>query len=150
MAEVDFKEVVKIICAKDGRYPSEAYAFVREALDFTTKMFNRPAENQKKHVTGPELLDGIRDYAIQEFGPMTSTVFKTWNIGRTEDFGEIVFNLVESGLLGKTDTDKREDFANGYDFTNTFVTPFISASAVAEMKSRRKATPSKRRPPKPS
>jgi uncharacterized repeat protein (TIGR04138 family) len=145
MPEMDFKEVVKGICANDNRYPTEAYAFVREALDFTTKMLNKPAENKKKHVTGAELLDGIREYAIQEFGPMTSTVFKTWGISRTEDFGEIVFNLVESGILGKTDTDKKEDFVNRYDFFNIFVKPFLPLSAFSELKNRRKTAPSKRK-----
>ncbi|MDD4871680.1 MAG: hypothetical protein PHR77_14070 [Kiritimatiellae bacterium] len=145
MPEMDFKAAVREICIKDSRYPIEAYIFVREALDFTTKMLNKPAENKKKHVTGSELLDGIREYAIQEFGPMTSTVFKTWGISRTEDFGEIVFNLVDSGLLGKTDTDKKEDFANCYDFFNTFIKPFMPASAFTELKNRRKATPTKRR-----
>jgi len=145
MTEPDFREVVREICTKDSRYPTEAYTFVKEALDFTTKMLNKPAENQKKHVTGAELLDGIREYAIQELGPMSSTVFKTWGIFKTEDFGEIVFNLVESGILGKTDTDKKEDFNNGYDFFNTFNKPFIPFSSITGIKGRRKATSSKRR-----
>jgi len=148
MPEPDFKEAVKGICTKDRRYPAEAYTFVREALDFTTKMLNKPAENQKKHVTGAELLDGIREYAIQEFGPMSSTVFKTWGISKTEDFGEIVFNLVESGTLGKTDTDKKEDFQDGYDFFNTFNKPFMPVSSISRAKGRRKTTTSKRRRPK--
>ena len=145
MAELDFKEVVRGICSKDGRYPVEVYVFVKEALDFTTKFLNKPVENKKKHVTGAELLDGIREFAIQELGPMASTVFKTWGISRTEDFGEIVFNLVESGVLGKTDSDKREDFANGYDFFNTFTKPFIPASTALEMKRQRKTAPAKRK-----
>jgi len=145
MAEQDFKEVVRTICSKDNRYPPEAYNFVRESLDFTTKMLNKQPENHKKHVTGAELLEGIREYALQEFGPMTSTVLKTWGIAKTEDFGEIVFNLVDSGLLGKTDTDNRKDFANGYDFLNTFAKPFLPASTISEMKTRRKPTQSKRR-----
>lgn len=145
MSELDFKEVIRGICSKDPRYPVEAYAFLRDALDFTTKSMEKPAGSKKKHVTGGELLEGIREYALQELGPMASTVFKTWGIKRTEDFGEIVFNLVESGVLGKTDTDKREDFANGYDFFNTFAKPFIPASASLETKRQRKTAASKRR-----
>ena len=145
MAELDFKVTVRGICARDTRYPQEAYTFVREALDFTVKALNRPAGNQPRHVTGPELLDGIREYAIHEFGPMASTVFKSWGIGKTEDFGEIVFNLVESGILGKTETDKKEDFSNGYDFFNAFVKPFLPASEEPQIKTRRKPPSAKRR-----
>lgn len=145
MAEPDFREAVRGIYARDSRYPVEAYTFVREALDFTTKTLNKPVENQKKHVTGNELLDGIREYAIREFGPMAATVFKTWGISKTEDFGEIVFNLVESGVLGKTDADRKEDFNNGYDFFNTFNKPFMPASSIAGTKGRRKSTAPKQR-----
>jgi len=145
MAEMDFNDAVKIICGKDNRYPPEAYVFVREALDYTTKAIKKPAENQKKHVTGAELLDGIREFSLQELGPMAITAFRTWGISRTEDFGEIVFNMVETGLLGKTDTDKREDFANGYDFFNTFVKPYTPSSTGTEIKSRRKTAVPKRR-----
>ena len=145
MADRDFREAVKAICAKDRRYPPEAYGFVREALDFTTKMFNKPVENKKRHVTGLELLEGIREFALQELGPMAMTVFKTWGISKTEDFGEIVFNLVDSTMLGRTDADKKEDFANGYDFFNTFSKPFLPASTSLGLKNKRKIAPAKRR-----
>jgi uncharacterized repeat protein (TIGR04138 family) len=68
-------------------------------------------------------------FALQEFGPIAGTVLKTWGVTRTEDFGEIVFNLVNRGLLGKTDEDRKEDFSNGYDFRTAFVTPFLPARA---------------------
>jgi uncharacterized repeat protein (TIGR04138 family) len=146
MAEMDFNETVRTICSKDRRYPPEAYVFVREALDYTTKALNKPSENQKKHVTGAELLNGIREFSLQELGPMAITAFKIWGIGKTEDFGEIVFNMVESGLLGKTDTDKRDDFAKGYDFFNNFVKPYTPISVSTGIKNRRKtATPKRRR-----
>jgi len=145
MPEMDFSQTVRKICSRDHRYPPEAYVFVREALDYTTKALKRPAENQKKHVTGSELLDGIREFSLQELGPMAITAFKIWGIAKTEDFGEIVFNMVESGLLGKTDTDKREDFANGYDFFNTFAKPYMPAAAATRVKTRRKPISPKQR-----
>ena len=125
----DFAAIIKGICLKDPRYDGDAYFFVREALDFTSKMLNKPREGAARHVSGPELLEGIRAYALQEFGPMALTVFSSWGIKRTGDFGDIVFNLVETGKLGKTDEDTKEDFANGYDFQEVFAKPFMPSSA---------------------
>ncbi len=113
------EELLNGILARDPRYTVEAYAFVRGGLDFTV----RNLENQR-HVSGQELLKGVREFAIEEFGPMTKTVLNGWGIARTEDVGEIVFNMVETGLLGKTDEDSRADFANGYDFDEAFRKPF--------------------------
>lgn len=127
MYEGHFFEVVEEICGKDSRYDPEAYAFLRNALDFTNKLLNKPTEGAGRHVTGQELLHGIKNFAIQEFGPMALTVLNTWGIRKTEDFGEIVFNLVETGKLGRTEQDKKEDFAGGYDFYEAFAKPFIPA-----------------------
>jgi len=123
--ESDFIEDVGKICEEDSRYSPDAYCFVREALDFTVKLFKKPRRGVGRHMSGAELLEGIRQYALQEFGPMARTVFRTWGVTRTEDFGEIVFNLVKAGKLGKTETDKRDDFAGGYDFVEAFVNPFL-------------------------
>jgi uncharacterized repeat protein (TIGR04138 family) len=126
MQEKNFLHVVKTICEKDPRYDREAYAFIREALDFTIKLLSREnREGTARHVSGQELLDGIRSYALQEFGPMTLSVLQTWGIRTTRDFGEIVFNMVESGMLGRTEKDRREDFDNGYDFFEAFGRPFV-------------------------
>jgi uncharacterized repeat protein (TIGR04138 family) len=124
MHELNFDLKVDQIVARDLRYRREAYAFVREALDFTQKLIRR--ENQKKirHVTGQELLDGIRQFALKEFGPMAATVLEEWGITSCGDFGEIVFNMVDVGLLARTEEDRREDFQNGYDFTTAFRKPF--------------------------
>ena len=74
--------------------------------------------------SGKELLEGIKAYALDEFGPMAYTVFSEWGVHGSQDFGEIVFNLVESGRLGKTENDSREDFKNGYLFEEAFLKPF--------------------------
>ncbi len=92
---------------------------MRAGLDYTVRRLDKP-----RHVSGQELLDGLREFALEEFGPMAQTVLGGWGVRRTEDFGEIVFNLVEAGLLGKTDQDSRADFANGYDFDDAFRNPF--------------------------
>lgn len=122
-----FDEILDQIVKKDPRYPAEAYRFLRQALDFTIRMLGKPDQGPGRHVSGQELLDGIRHFALQEFGPITATVLRTWGITRTEDFGEMVFNLVNSGLLGKTDKDRKEDFAGGYDFETAFTAPFLPA-----------------------
>ena len=115
------------ILPRDPRYEMAAYFFVYEALAYTQKALGRDGPDltpAQRHVSGQELLNGIREYAAQMFGPLAPTVFRSWRVRRTEDFGEIVFNLVEHGLLGKTESDAREDFAGGFDFDTAFEGPF--------------------------
>ena len=131
MQEVNFDELVEPLLAQDGRYARDAYHFTREALDFTQKLVAR--ENKaglRHHVTGQELLEGIRQYALQLYGPMAVTLFEEWGVKKCSDFGEIVFNMVENGLLQKTDKDTRADFQQGYDFTDAFRKPFWPASKL--------------------
>jgi uncharacterized repeat protein (TIGR04138 family) len=85
-----------------------------------------------RHVSGQELLGGIRQFALEQFGPMAQTVFEDWGVRNCQDFGEIVFNMVEIGLLAKRDTDSREDFLAGYDFQEAFRKPFLPASKLRE------------------
>ena len=125
MNDTSFEQAVDAICNQDTRYGIDAYFFVREALDFTGKNLKKPAQGKKRHVSGTELLEGIRQYALQEFGPMSLTVLASWGVHSTADFGELVFNLVEAGQLGKTEEDSRADFANSYDFHDVFAKPFL-------------------------
>jgi uncharacterized repeat protein (TIGR04138 family) len=124
MQETNFEAVVDLIVARDPRFARDAYAFVREALDFTQKIVVKETRGVIRHVSGQELLDGIRQFALQQFGPMTVTVLEEWGVTHCRDFGDIVFNMVESGLLAKTDKDTRDDFQHGYDFTDAFRKPF--------------------------
>ena len=124
MQEINFDETVDLIIAKDTRFAGDAYMFVREALDFTQKLAGKETRGAVRHVSGQELLDGIRQFALQQFGPMAVTVFEEWGVKSCRDFGEIVFNMVEMRLLAKTDKDTRDDFQNGYDFTDAFQKPF--------------------------
>ena len=124
MQEVNFDEAVEQILAHDLRFQRDAYTFVREALDFTQKLISKENKGNVRHVTGQELLDGIRQYSLIQFGPMTMTVLEEWGIHTSKDFGDIVFNMVEIGLLAKTEKDTRDDFQTGYDFTDAFRKPF--------------------------
>ena len=130
MQEINFDEAVELVLAKDSRYPREAYVFVREAQDYTQKLVGKEARGAIRHVSGQELLEGIRKFALNQFGPMTTTVFEEWNIRHCRDIGEIVFNMVESSLLAKTEKDTRTDFQNGYDFTDAFRKPFWPQSKL--------------------
>ena len=116
------------VVRRDPRYAYEAYEFMFAALNHTQKMLGRqPREEElaavgpQHHVTGRELLEGVRDLALREFGLMARTVFRMWGIDRTDDFGEIVFNLVEANLMSKTDEDERADFADVYDLDQALV-----------------------------
>jgi uncharacterized repeat protein (TIGR04138 family) len=110
------------VVRRDPRYAYEAYEFVFEALAHTQKLLNRmPPEGPagvtagQHHVSGRELLDGVKDLARREFGLMARTVFKLWGVNRTDDFGEIIFNLIDANLLSKTDSDSKADFRGVYD-----------------------------------
>ncbi len=130
MQEVNFDEAVEQILATDSRFHRDAYVFMREALDFTQKLVGRENQGKVRHVSGQELLNGLRQYALQQFGPMTTTVFEEWGIRNCQSFGEIVFNMVEIGLLAKTEKDTRDDFQTGYDFTDAFRKPFWPESKI--------------------
>jgi uncharacterized repeat protein (TIGR04138 family) len=119
------------IVRRDPRYAYEAYEFVFAALAHTQKMLGRlpredmPAEvDAQHHVSGPELLQGIRDLAIRDFGLMARTVLKRWGIDKTDDFGEIVFNLVDATLMSKTSDDSRRDFQGVYDLDRALTEGF--------------------------
>jgi uncharacterized repeat protein (TIGR04138 family) len=125
MQEVSFEEVLEKIVEKDRRYHRDAYIFVREALDHTQKLVLKENKGQPRHVSGQELLDGIRQFGLNQYGPMTITVLEEWGVKACADFGEIVFNMVESGLLAKTEKDTRTDFETGYDFDEAFRKPYM-------------------------
>src|SRR5438045_654368 len=103
------------VVRRDPRYAYEAYEFVFAALAHTQKMLGRvpppegTAGEKAYHASGPQLLAGVRDLALEQFGLMARTVFHVWGIDRTDDFGEIIFNLVEANLMSKTAEDNRRD-----------------------------------------
>jgi uncharacterized repeat protein (TIGR04138 family) len=111
----NFEDKLKALVAKDGRYPLAAYRFIYEGLDHTVKNIGC-----KRHVTGRELAEGMRNLAIEQFGGLALMVFNGWNVRKTVDFGHMVFNLVEAGLMSRSDSDSIEDFINVYDFEKAF------------------------------
>lgn len=128
MSDLDFNEVVSLICKEDARYDKKAYSFLREGLDYAVKeLKKRDAERSRQslHITGAELLAGLRVYALDQFGPLAITVLHSWGITRCADMGEIVFNLIEYNVFSKTEKDSKEDFAEIYTFEDAFVKPFL-------------------------
>lgn len=103
------------ILTKEPTYKFEAYSFVMAGLHYTVSRLPKP-----RHVTGKELCEGLRDYALEQFGPMSRTVLEYWGIKGTKDFGKIVFLLIEAELLKKTEEDSVRDFDNIYDFDQAF------------------------------
>ncbi len=121
-----FQKTLESILKDDKRYAVGAYVFVRMALDFTVKRVCALDPNRaERHVSAQELLEGIKDFALETFGPMAAVLFEEWGVRSTEDFGQIVFNMVQAKALRKNDEDKIEDFANGFDFHEALVLPFL-------------------------
>jgi len=131
---------------RDRRYTLDAYLFVLESLTFAQESLGmghepesgdlepmpveeppakprnrrRPRRQPERHVSGQELCEAARRYGLQQYGFLAPTVLATWGIRRTEDFGEIVFNMIEIGQMRKTKADKREDFHGVYEFDDAF------------------------------
>lgn len=111
----EFEAIIDRICEEDFRYRRDVYPFAMEVLSYTQKRFGRP-----KHVRGEEFLEGFKELLLERFGPLALTVLNHWGIHRTEDIGNVVFNLVDNRVLGRTEEDCREDFHNGFDFMEVF------------------------------
>ncbi len=115
---------------RDTRYKLEAYQFVRDALSYAHdelgmgQATEEAAESEdiqaEAHLTGQQLCQAIRVYSIEQFGLMARVVLNNWGITRTGDFGEIVYNLIDIGLMKKSETDRREDFDDVYEFEEAF------------------------------
>ena len=124
MQQTGFQEAVEKICHEDKRYHSEAYGFLRDALESTMKRRKKTRKESGSHVGAGELLDGFRLHALEEFGPMSLMVLNYWGLRASEDVGNMVFNLVNAQVFGKTDEDTIESFREVFDFTEVFVLPF--------------------------
>ncbi|MCX5693854.1 MAG: hypothetical protein NT014_01775 [Candidatus Omnitrophica bacterium] len=111
----EFYDLVGKICAQDKRYKPDAYEFILQGLTFTQKKLKKAT-----HVSGGELACGLRDYAIDQYGALANRVLSHWGINQTQDFGNIVFNMIEKKLLSKTAEDSLFDFKDVYDFKAAF------------------------------
>jgi uncharacterized repeat protein (TIGR04138 family) len=106
-----------------GPYPVEAFNFIREGLSFTMHRVHEAPEQLEehdRHVSGQQLCMGLREYAIDRYGLLAPAVLEHWNITRTDDFGRIVFAMIEHGLMSKTPADCIDDFRGVYDFGEAF------------------------------
>lgn len=124
MLNTGFQEAVETVCREDRRYHPEAYSFLRDSLEATLKRRKKSKKEPGPHVGASELLDGFRLHALGEFGPMALMVLNYWGVTATADVGQMVFNLVEAGIFGKTDEDTTDSFRDVYDFEEVFVVPF--------------------------
>ena len=114
--------LLRKLALKDGRYAPEAFQFLYDSLDHAVKLAGREqSEGVERHVTGQELLAGMRQHAIEQFGPLAGAVWRAWGIRDTLDWGRIVFLLVEEGMLNRQESDSIEDFRSGFDFDAAFV-----------------------------
>jgi len=131
-----FQDLVEEICKKDKRYKADAYEFVLQGLNFTQdKLKMHPLYKAKfstgqAHISGAELAQGLRDYAINQYGALATRVLSHWGINQTQDFGNIVFSMIEKKLLSKSDEDSLADFNDVYDFKAAFAN--VLANSVIE------------------
>jgi len=123
------ERILAIVRKHDRRYSAEAYAFVFESLDFTL----RKRGGVRRHITGPEIMEGVRQLALETFGFLARDVLRRWGVRSTEDFGEIVFHLISDDLLQKTADDRKEDFVGLYDFQEAFDASFEQALHAVEI-----------------
>lgn len=135
MRNLDFEETIAGILKRDSRYPAEAYDFIREVLSDTQKRMGRSKKRPyPQHISIKELLEGVCHFTIKEYGPMALNVLNAWGIYTCEDIGELVFNMIDEGLLFKTKEDKRDDFKAGFEFDKVLVLPFLPPSKLPKNK----------------
>jgi len=122
-------DAVKAVISQDAKYNMGAYYFLKDALDFTVKRVIENNDGEHRHVAASELLIGFRDLALQEFGPMASTMMSEWGLRSCNDIGTMVFQLIQEGVFGKQDSDTMEDFAELFPLIETLEAPFLPKNA---------------------
>jgi uncharacterized repeat protein (TIGR04138 family) len=129
------RKTLEAVVDQVGLYPIDAYEFVKQGLSYTVEKVHGPPKpeiptaanapecdepDESQHVSGRDLCEGLREYALKKWGLLAPTVLSRWNVRRTLDFGKIVFALVDNGLMRKTDEDQLDDFRDVYDFKSAF------------------------------
>ncbi|MDX1679548.1 MAG: hypothetical protein R3242_02350 [Akkermansiaceae bacterium] len=135
MQAIQFEQSIANILKRDGRFDAQAYFFLKEALDFTLKRIAEENAGQARHVSGPELLAGFRDHALDQFGPMAATLMAEWGVHRGEDVGDMVFHLIEEQVFGKQESDSHRDFADVFHLMDSLRTPFLPKAKQPATKS---------------
>jgi uncharacterized repeat protein (TIGR04138 family) len=119
--EIDFSDL-----SKNSEFPLEAFQFVRDGLSHTVRMFHGVEEHEAvemgedRHVSGQQLCLGLRDFALNQYGMLARTVLSRWGVRSTDDFGKIVFAMIDAGLMRRSDDDRFDDFSGVYDFQEAF------------------------------
>lgn len=130
----ELRDQLRKIALQDGRYSPDAFVFLFESLDVAVRMAGKEGRTgASRHVTGQEVLAGMREHALARFGPLAAHVWRQWGIRETLDWGKVVFLLIDHNLLKRQDEDKLEDFRDGFDFDEAFVASYGTrlASALA-------------------
>lgn len=130
MQQVQFEQAIVSILGRDKRFDPHAFFFLKDSLDFTLKRAADGNSGLSRHVSGGELLEGFRDLALEQFGPMASTLMKEWGIRECSDVGEMVFLLIEEQMFGKQDSDTKEDFHGTFDMQESLTHPFLPTRAI--------------------
>ncbi len=125
---MDFDEAVRLIRQKDARYQPQAYDVVRLGLDHAQKIVHGEPKKGKsivnRHVSGPQLLEGFRQHVLETYGPMSYPLLHNWGLRKSVDVGNVVFNIIETGLFGRSEEDNLEDFKDVDDVKDVFQRPF--------------------------
>jgi len=127
MSDLPFHFAIHQAVQKDPRYHPHAYEFVRDALHAAVKHFRSGQDDQ--HVTGQEVLEGVRIHALEEYGPMAFTILGEWGLRSGEDVGKVVYNLIETGYFGRNEGDSLEDFSGGFSFEEALSKPYEPRTA---------------------
>ena len=116
ISNIELLRKIAKISEKDGRYSKESFLFILASLEYILSKLKK-----RRHLTGQELSKGIAEYAREQYGYLAKTVLNNWGLYTTLDYGEVVYILINDGLMNKTEDDKKEDFADAYDFDEEFV-----------------------------
>jgi uncharacterized repeat protein (TIGR04138 family) len=125
MQAMQFEQSVLSILKRDKRFAPHAYFFLKDTLDFILKRIAETSGGQARHVSGPELLAGFRDFALEQFGPMAATLMAEWGVHQCSDIGDMVFHLIEEQIFGKQESDCKEDFAGTFNLEDALRSPFL-------------------------
>lgn len=125
MQPIQFEESVASILKRESRYDAQVYFFLKDSLDFTLKRLSEGGEEHGRHVSGEELLAGFRDHALEQFGPMASTLMLEWGVRECSDVGNMVFEMIEEQVFGKQESDCHADFEGSFELLGSLREPFL-------------------------
>ncbi|MCG8599538.1 MAG: hypothetical protein MI807_05305 [Verrucomicrobiales bacterium] len=131
MEKPNFDEAVKMIAGQGAVYKPDGYHFLREALDHTVNQLRKDELIEHRHVSGPELLTGIIEYALKEFGSMAVAVLESWGIATGEDIGTMVFQLIEVGAFGRSEDDSPSDFSGVVNLRDELLAPYRPSGTIS-------------------